>query len=72
MINYCIVIRSSIVSVLLSIFVVMKLTQSIDWSWWWVTSPVWLPIAICAVIGVGCLFMLLLTTAAIAKSDGDK
>lgn len=22
-------------------FVVLKLTHAIDWSWWWVTSPIW-------------------------------
>lgn len=26
-------------------FVVLKLTGYIDWSWWWVTSPFWLPLA---------------------------
>lgn len=25
------------------IFLVLKLTDNIDWSWWWVTSPLWLP-----------------------------
>lgn len=27
-------------------FVVLKLTGHIDWSWWWVTSPLWLPLAL--------------------------
>lgn len=31
-------------SVLFFIFLIMKLTHYIDWSWWWVTSPLWLPI----------------------------
>lgn len=26
------------------IFLVLKLTDKIDWSWTWVTSPLWLPI----------------------------
>lgn len=25
------------------VFVVLKLTGVIDWSWWWVTAPFWLP-----------------------------
>jgi len=25
------------------IFLVLKLTDTIDWSWWWVTSPLWIP-----------------------------
>ena len=24
-------------------FVVLKLCKVIDWSWWWVLSPVWIP-----------------------------
>lgn len=27
-------------------FIVLKLTQQIDWSWWWVLSPLWLPLAL--------------------------
>jgi hypothetical protein len=28
------------------IFIVLKLTGSINWSWWWVLSPILIPIAI--------------------------
>lgn len=28
------------------LFIGLKLTDHIDWSWWWVLSPLWLPIAI--------------------------
>lgn len=24
-------------------FIVLKLTNYIDWSWWWVLSPIWIP-----------------------------
>ena len=27
-------------------FVVLKLTGVIDWSWWWVTLPFWIGIAV--------------------------
>lgn len=27
-------------------FIVLKLTGVIDWSWWWVLSPAWVPVAI--------------------------
>lgn len=33
-------------SVLFFIFLVLKLTHYIDWSWWWITAPFWLPLAI--------------------------
>lgn len=28
------------------VFIVLKLLEKIDWSWWWVLSPIWLLIAI--------------------------
>ena len=30
-------------TVLFIVFLVLKLTNTIDWSWWWVTSPLWIP-----------------------------
>ncbi len=42
--------------VLLIVFVVLKLTGLITWSWLWVLSPFWIPIlivAICFLIVVG-------------------
>jgi hypothetical protein len=37
-------------TVLFLIFMTLKLTGSIDWSWWWVTSPLWIPITLGIVI----------------------
>ena len=34
------------ITTLLIIFVVLKLTDNIDWSWWWVLSPLWIPIGL--------------------------
>jgi hypothetical protein len=31
-------------TILFLIFMTLKLTNFIDWSWWWVTSPLWIPI----------------------------
>jgi hypothetical protein len=31
-------------------FIVLKLTKVIDWSWWWVLSPVLIPIGIVAIL----------------------
>lgn len=28
------------------VFIVLKLTKVIDWSWWWVLSPAWISFAI--------------------------
>lgn len=33
-------------TVLFLIFVVLKLTHMIDWSWWWVTAPIWIPVGL--------------------------
>jgi len=32
----------SLTTILFLIFLVLKLTNYIDWSWWWVTSPLWI------------------------------
>lgn len=32
----------SLASVLLVIFIVLKLVGVISWSWWWVMSPLWI------------------------------
>lgn len=32
--------------VLAVVFVVLKLIGVIDWSWWWVLAPVWIPVII--------------------------
>ena len=41
------------------IFIVLKLTDVIDWSWWWVLSPFWIPAATTVVVlGVVALIAL--------------
>jgi len=30
--------------VLAIVFIVLKLAKIIAWSWWWVLSPIWIPI----------------------------
>ena len=32
-----------VATILFFIFLVLKLTDVIDWSWWWVTAPLWGP-----------------------------
>lgn len=38
------------------VFLVLKLTNVIDWSWWWVTAPLWgglvIAIVICAITAI--------------------
>ena len=28
------------------VFIACKLTHNIDWSWWWVFAPMWIPAAL--------------------------
>ena len=32
------------------VFIILKITDVIDWSWWWVLSPIWISIILAAVI----------------------
>ena len=36
--------RASVFEILFIVFLVLKLTDVIDWSWWWVTAPLWLAV----------------------------
>ena len=46
-------------TVLFIVFLVLKLTNNIDWSWWWVTSPLWIPFAIAiTILAIGICFNL--------------
>jgi hypothetical protein len=49
------------------IFVVAKIFGYIDWSWWWVFCPIWLPFAIGfgMLIGGLCIFGIILLGAII-------
>jgi hypothetical protein len=38
------------------VFIVLKLTKYIDWSWWWVLSPIWISIVL---FFVGFVFFML-------------
>ncbi|MFA5670273.1 MAG: hypothetical protein WC967_13605 [Balneolaceae bacterium] len=35
-------------SVLFLMFLALKLTNNITWSWWWVFSPFWIPLSLAA------------------------
>lgn len=42
------------------VFITLKLTGYIAWSWWWVLAPLWAPITVVLVI-----FLIVLILAAI-------
>ena len=49
--------RLGVLGLLGVVFVTLKLTGYIDWSWWWVTSPFWagFALAIAVLISVATL-----------------
>ena len=42
----------SILDVLQIVFIVLKLCKVINWSWWWVLSPIWITALIVIVFTV--------------------
>lgn len=43
-------------SLLTVLFIGLKLTNLIAWSWWWVLAPIWIPfgivVVLCLVVGI--------------------
>ena len=56
----------SIVGLLGIVFVVLKLTGVIAWSWLWVLAPFWIPAALWVAVVVPMLFVLFI--AAVVKA----
>lgn len=49
---------TDLASTLLIVFIVLKLTGLISWSWWWVLAPLWITLAVAAL----CIVIALLVT----------
>jgi hypothetical protein len=47
----------SLTTPLFLVFLILKLTGIINWSWWWVTSPLWLPL-IFGIFILGIIFLI--------------
>ena len=58
---------SSVVLTLLIVFTTFKLTNVINWSWWWVTSPLWAPTV--GVLGLTLLSVILTKLAAVLEQN---
>ena len=52
-------------------FIVLKLVGCINWSWWWVLAPFWIPVCIAAVCGV-IIYVLLKKAEKNLKAAIDK
>jgi fatty acid desaturase len=42
--------QSLLPTLLLVLFVALKLTGVITWSWWWVLAPLWIPLGLILVV----------------------
>lgn len=54
---------TSFLEMLFLVFLALKLAGKIDWSWWWVFAPVWIPIALVLVLVGGVAILLMLGAA---------
>ena len=44
---------TNIFTVVQVVFLILKLCGLINWSWWWVLSPLWISVGICIVVLIG-------------------
>jgi hypothetical protein len=52
----------SATGVLLIVFIALKLTDNVAWSWLWVLSPAWIPVALVVAV-MSCVFAVKLPCA---------
>ena len=45
-----VVIQSNMTDMLQVVFIVLKLCNVIDWSWFWVLTPLWITLILCFLI----------------------
>ena len=57
---------TSFLNLLFLTFLVLKLTNVITWSWWWVTAPLWIPVALALAVIV---LLAIVGIIAAAKSN---
>lgn len=53
-----------LLTVLTIVFVTLKLVGVIDWSWWWVLAPTWIPVVI-----VVAIFAVILIASALDRGS---
>jgi hypothetical protein len=62
----------SLSSLTFLVFLVLKLCNVIDWSWWWVTAPLWIPFAAVMVIFVVIVLFAIILNGITALVDNRK
>lgn len=56
--NHVTVNTISFSGLLFIVFLVLKLTHVINWSWWWVCAPLWIAFALAVLVGI--IFLILI------------
>ncbi len=51
----------SFFALLAILFIGLKLTGNIDWSWWWVLAPLWMPAVFGLLVVLGGLAVMVIT-----------
>jgi hypothetical protein len=54
--NHPVVGGVSVSTTLFLIFLILKLTGNIQWSWWWIFAPYWIPLAL--ILGIIIIIMI--------------
>lgn len=57
----------TVLTAVLIVFVSLKLTGEIAWSWWWVLAPMWAPTL--AVLALFAVFLTAGTVAGVRRED---
>ena len=60
------VVRPGLCTILFIVFFVLKMTNTVDWSWWWVTAPLWIPL--CFIVGCILLAVIIMGIVGILNS----
>lgn len=60
----------SLPTVVFIVFLILKLTNVIDWSWWWVTAPLWMTVGLgIAIVLIYSVVLFCIYTARIHKRN---
>lgn len=46
--------------ILFIVFLVLKLTNHIDWSWWWVFAPLWVMLCLAIIVFIGSIIVYMI------------
>lgn len=59
--------------ILTILFIGLKLTGYIDWSWVWILSPLWVPVLICLmIVGFTMMIVLMMDRTDVKQEDGEQ